>query len=386
MGKIINNSFSSPTKSSIRFGLTLTALLVSTMSLGQTVTETQQSIHQLDHKIHVLQTHLSHTHDQQDKLHKELLETERLIKENTTKLALIQQQLPLKQADIARLKQEIADLDQEFKRLQQALVLQITARYKRPANQPLGWVLNHQQRAHADKLLAYYQYVIRASEHTLDHLKHTQTTLSTQQEHLQQELASLSQMQAQWQSQQQQLQQHQQQHKTLLHALTHHIQTEEKTLTTYQRNRDNLSRILHTLNQQSVIQTRHSMTKMKRKLPLPVIVEAEHIQKLNQGIMLYGTEGSSVHAVYPGKVVFCEWLNGYGLLMIIDHGWGLMTLYANNHTLIKHKGDTVNQGEIIATVGHGGVSNQTGLYFEVRKQGKAISPMDWLSKVRLAKK
>ncbi len=381
MGRITHTT----TSSVLRFSFALASLLAYGVSQGRTVTETQQSIHQLDRKIKVLQTHLSHTHDRQDQLRKELIGTERLIKENTTKLTLIQQQLPLKKMDIVRLEQEITDLNQELARLQQALSLQITARYKRPANQPLGWVLNHEQRANADKLLAYYQYVIRASAHTLDDLKHTQTSLSAQQEHLQQELKSLSDMQSQWQIQQQQLQHHQQQHKALLFALSHHIETEEKTLTTYQRNRDNLSRILHTLNQQSVIQTRHSMTKMKSKLPLPVIVEADHIQKLNQGIMLYGTEGSPVHAVYPGKVVFCEWLNGYGLLMIIDHGWGLMTLYANNNTVSKHKGDTVVQGEKIATVGHGGVSKQTGLYFEVRKQGKAISPMDWLSKVRVAK-
>ena len=85
-----------------------------------------------------------------------------------------------------------------------------------------------------------------------------------------------------------------------------------------------------------------------------------------------------MNAVYSGKVVFSDWLKGYGLLLIIDHGQGFMTLYAHNQTLFKQKGDTVTQGIQIASVGHTGGLKQNGLYFEIRQYGKAIPPLKWL--------
>ena len=100
---------------------------------------------------------------------------------------------------------------------------------------------------------------------------------------------------------------------------------------------------------------------------------------MNQGVTFFAKEGAPVLAVHSGKVVFSDWLNGYGLLLILDHGDGFMTLYANNEALFKQKGDSVTQGDQIATVGHSGGIKQNGLYFEVRQRGKAISPLAWMS-------
>jgi septal ring factor EnvC (AmiA/AmiB activator) len=90
-------------------------------------------------------------------------------------------------------------------------------------------------------------------------------------------------------------------------------------------------------------------------------------------------EGAPVTAVLPGKVVFSDWLNGYGLLLIIDHGQGMMSLYAHNESLFKSKGTLVKPGEQIATVGHTGGIRENGLYFELRSRGKVIPPRQWLA-------
>ncbi len=118
---------------------------------------------------------------------------------------------------------------------------------------------------------------------------------------------------------------------------------------------------------------------MRRKLPKPVQTKPNGFQRMNQGLTFFAAEGAPVTAVYPGKVVFSDWLNGYGLLLIIDHGQGFMTLYAHNQSLFKSKGTNVIQGEQIATVGHSGGLKQNGLYFEVRHGGKAVPPLEWLS-------
>lgn len=348
------------------------------LAQAHTITETKKSLHQLDNKIQHLQHHLSQTHDQESQLRQDLLKTNQLISQNVEKLTQIQQQLTAKKAQITTLQQEVDTLSQQEKTLQTTLAKHIRARYKHPMNQPLTWLFLNTRKNNTDKMLTYYQYLIRAHQKTLTQLKDTQAQLVHQQQLLQQELDALNQLQLQWQAQQQQLTVYQNQRKTLLFKLTHTIASEEKTLNVYQQNRHTLSQILLTLTKESVIHTRKPMGRMKTKLPQPVRVSPDHIQKLNQGIILYSPEGSAVYSVYPGKVVFCDWLNGYGLLMIVDHGWGLMTLYANNLAFTKQKGDTVNQGEQIAKVGHSGTLKESGLYFEVRRYGKAVPPLEWL--------
>lgn len=345
---------------------------------AHTLHETQQSIHQLDHKIETLQQHLSLTQKQQLELKQALLRTEQSIKQHQAELANIQQSLLAKKNDITVLEQKIETLNQHYRTLQSQLEKQIQARYKHPGNQPLAWLLISAEKNHMDKLLTYYHYLIRANQNTMTQLKDTQATLVQQQKTLRNDLNTLNTLQEQWNIQQQHLINAQAQRKKLLSTLGQTIQTQQNTLSTYQQNRDNLTQILRTLNQQSIIQTRLPMTRMKRKLPKPVHVTAEQIQKHNQGIVLYSAEGSPVYSVYPGKIVFCDWLNGYGLLMIVDHGWGLMTLYANNLAFTKQKGDTVTQGEQIAKVGHSGNLKQPGLYFEIRRYGKATPPLEWL--------
>ena len=90
--------------------------------------------------------------------------------------------------------------------------------------------------------------------------------------------------------------------------------------------------------------------------------------------------GSKVNAVYPGKVIFADWLRGYGLMLAIDHGKGDMTFYGYNQTLLKKVGDSVQANEAIALVGDSGGQSQSGLYFEIRRKGTPTNPRTWLKK------
>jgi murein hydrolase activator len=87
-----------------------------------------------------------------------------------------------------------------------------------------------------------------------------------------------------------------------------------------------------------------------------------------------------VIAVHYGRVVFADYFRGQGLLVIVDHGEGFLTLYAHNQQLLKKAGDPVKAGESIANVGNSGGQNDAGLYFEIRLQGKAIDPTFWLAR------
>ncbi|HEX8962856.1 MAG TPA: peptidoglycan DD-metalloendopeptidase family protein [Rhodocyclaceae bacterium] len=98
-----------------------------------------------------------------------------------------------------------------------------------------------------------------------------------------------------------------------------------------------------------------------------------------KGLFIRAAEGTEVHAVAPGSVVFSDWLRGFGNLMIVDHGDGFLSVYGNNESLLLQAGETVTAGQVIATVGNSGGNPESGLYFELRHQGQAFDPLKWAS-------
>jgi septal ring factor EnvC (AmiA/AmiB activator) len=98
-----------------------------------------------------------------------------------------------------------------------------------------------------------------------------------------------------------------------------------------------------------------------------------------KGLFIRAPEGAEVKAVAGGQVVFSEWLRGFGNLVIIDHGNQYMTIYGNNQSVLKQAGDVVKTGDVIASAGNSGGNEQSGLYFEMRHQGRAIDPLGWIS-------
>jgi murein hydrolase activator len=98
-----------------------------------------------------------------------------------------------------------------------------------------------------------------------------------------------------------------------------------------------------------------------------------------KGVFIRGAEGDEVRAVAPGRIVFADWMRGFGNLMIVDHGDTYLTIYGNNESLLRRPGETVRSGDAIATVGRSGGNESAGLYFELRHQGRAIDPLAWVS-------
>jgi septal ring factor EnvC (AmiA/AmiB activator) len=129
-----------------------------------------------------------------------------------------------------------------------------------------------------------------------------------------------------------------------------------------------------------------SFSALRGKLHLPV--RGELIARFGarrgdgpswKGLFIRTAEGAEVKAVAAGRVVFAEWLRGFGNLIIVDHGSQYMTIYGNNQSVLKHPGDIVKTGDVIASAGNSGGNEQSGLYFEMRHQGRAFDPLDWVT-------
>ena len=130
---------------------------------------------------------------------------------------------------------------------------------------------------------------------------------------------------------------------------------------------------------------------LRGRLPMPVVgevtgrfgapraVEGAGTAPTWKGIFIRAAAGAGVHAVAPGQVVFADWLRGFGNLMVIDHGEGFLSVYGNNESLLRNVGDRVAVGDVVAAVGNTGGNEQTGLYFELRFQGRPFDPLKWVA-------
>ncbi|MEY3789334.1 MAG: hypothetical protein RLZ09_170 [Pseudomonadota bacterium] len=126
---------------------------------------------------------------------------------------------------------------------------------------------------------------------------------------------------------------------------------------------------------------------MKGKLRLPVKGElvasfgARRADGPNwKGLFIKAAEGAEVKAIAAGEIIFADWMRGFGNLLVVDHGGQYMTIYGNNQSLLKRPGDKLKAGDVIATVGNSGGNEQSGLYFEMRYQGRAIDPSSWMNR------
>jgi septal ring factor EnvC (AmiA/AmiB activator) len=126
---------------------------------------------------------------------------------------------------------------------------------------------------------------------------------------------------------------------------------------------------------------------LKGKLHLPVIGELTNRfggQRQDSGLSWKGLfisarPGRDVKAIAGGRVVYADWLRGFGNLLILDHGDGYMSLYGNNESLLKQVGEEARTGDTIAATGNSGGNPDSGLYFELRYQGKPFDPIPWVT-------
>ncbi|KTD17342.1 murein hydrolase activator EnvC family protein [Legionella jordanis] len=344
------------------------------------IVQTRTKLQRLDNEISQLKKNLSTVNDKRGALTLELAETEKQISEGIRQLRKTQTEMSSKQQKIKQLQQNLNDLNNQLATQQKLLADHVRTRYRTGEYQPIKWLIDQDEPYAISRLLTFYQYLIQSRQKIIDQIDSTRQSITSNQDSLKIELAEQQRLENDLNNHQKELERNKQHHELVIQSLNNEIQTKEHILEEFERNKTNLTRLLANLATQSMqTQATKPFTQMRRKLPNPVTGERKAFQRMNQGVTFFAVEGTPVTAVYPGKVVFSDWLNGYGLLLIIDHGQGFMTLYAHNQSLFKSKGSMVAQGEQIATVGHSGGLKQNGLYFEVRHRGKAIPALDWLS-------
>jgi septal ring factor EnvC (AmiA/AmiB activator) len=172
----------------------------------------------------------------------------------------------------------------------------------------------------------------------------------------------------------------------LVAELENSIKGKKQALSGLQQDEAALTKLLKNIQQQKLEQKR-KFSSLKGNMAWPAKGYLSNLfgsQKAEgvkwDGVFITAGEGTEIKSIHQGKVAYADWLRGYGLLIIVDHGEGYMSLYGHNQSLFKETGDPVETGEAIALVGNSGGQNKSGLYFSIRQKGKPTNPKKWCVK------
>ena len=303
-------------------------------------------------------------------------------------LALTSNSLETTRKKLAELSSEKQQLELAKRQQEQILAKQLRAAYSTGHHDYLKLILNQQQPSSVQRTITHYQYLNAARIKEIEAFKSTITKLNTVTEQYEQQAQQLNQL-TQTQSQQKQiLELSKAKQKQTLKALNKKALTEQQKLAKLEREEKSIVALLKKMAASArEVENLVGLSKLKRKLSWPVKGRIEHSFGTRKqgylkwkGVFLSAPIGRQVQTIHNGTILFSDWLKGYGLVTVVDHGDGYMSLYGHNQALLKSVGDRVEAGEPIALIGQSGGQAESGLYFEIRHKGLAVNPKLWCRK------
>jgi murein hydrolase activator len=288
-----------------------------------------------------------------------------------------------------------ASLAQTRMQQQQALVneratlaAQLRVAYVIGREEPLKLLLNQQDPLHSGRLFAYYGYFGRARADQIAQIQAQVQRLEELDQQLQQQQTELARLKATQQQQMQQLERARNDRQQVLANLTAAARTREQSLARLKSQQADLEGLLRQLNRslKSVAPPDNATVFGRSRGLLPWPVAGQLTAQFGdtrasgvrwEGVVIATERDAPVTAVSAGRVVYADWLPGMGLLVIVDHGEGYMSLYGHNDRLLKAAGESVGSGEAIAAAGDTGGRAAPELYFEIRRGGRPVNPAPW---------
>lgn len=324
---------------------------------------------------------------QRDKVNAALKETELHISQLHQTLDKLANQVELNHTKLKALEIEKKPLEEEYKAQRAIFLKQLTLYYQLGKYQYLKLILNQRDPMITSRLLSYINYINQSRAINIDKLGKLKLELEHKRLQTEMHLQNLNALKLKQLEDERYLSDEVIRQTDLVSILDKILSSRENKIKKIQVDKTHLEKIINELNRQRARKhVQYAFSRMKHQLPWPANGKlVSHFGQISDDIAHHGVtinarEGNPIIAVHQGKVVFADWLKGYGLLLIIDHGEGYMTLYANNQTLYRNRGDDVKTQEIIATTGHSGGQLKDGLYFEIRYKGKPLNPTHWLAK------
>lgn len=369
----------------------LILLLLLTANTGQAEDKTVE-LESIRNRIKEVQTELDTAYEKSDRLQEELRKNEIAAGRQALKLQEIEQAIANKRTRLAKINEILTEHEQAISTERRQLAQQIRSAYMTGRGDYLKLLLNQEDHALVGRVLAYHDYYNRAHTKTINDITRKMALIKKLRSNLQDETEMLENLRIRQIDKSKELAAYRESREKILANLKKHINEQGLQLKSLQENEKQLSALLEELDvkKDDVIffENIPPFHSLKGKLNWPI--NGKLLNRFGsmrrgaalkwQGVKISAKAGNEVRAVHTGKVVFADWFRNLGLLIILDHGDGYMSLYGYNQNLLKKAGDWVLAGETIALAGDSGGQNTPGVYFEIRHRGKPLNPALWCKK------
>jgi len=364
----------------------------------------QDDLENLRRRISSLQQELEKTSESKSEVADALRESERAISNSNRKLAELELQQHEARDTLGRLQSQSRQLEGDIQSQQVLLGKLLYQQYLGGKQEYLKLLLNNRDPNQTARDVQYYEYIARNRAIWLRTLRTNLEQLHTVADQTKEKSAEISVLQTAQNSQKRTLERDKLTHQKVLKKIALQLKQQRREIGRLQRDENRLAQLVEKLSRMLAqpkskgLFSNNSLPDdrfdgspfelLKGKLALPV--KGEVSNKFGntrpdstvqwKGLFLRANANQPVKAVAAGRVVFADWLRGFGNLLILDHGKGYMSLYGNNETLYKQVGDVLRGGDVIAAVGNSGGNEESGLYFELRHEGQPMDPMKWISR------
>ncbi len=352
----------------------------------------ERELEDVRERISALKKSMDEAAADRDRLAAELQELDVAISEQRIRIAEIERE----QRDTTKKKEQLdaklAERESQLDEQSAALAAQVRAAYLGGSQEKIRLLLNQRDPATLGRLMAYYRYLSEYRAENIEAVIAQIRELEMLRSKIAAEAARLEELGRDRYAELTRLNHSQENRAALLVSLREKIKSEGQEVERLAAQEKDLTRLIAELTSilsDYPIRSEQPFSEHKGKLTWPVAGALLHDfgqpragggnMKWN-GVVLAAPRGREVRAVYHGRVAFADWLAGMGLLVIVDHGEGFMTLYGYNETILTNAGDWVAPGDVLATVGDSGGQSEVGLYFELRNGTRPVNPRLWITR------
>ena len=372
--------------------LTLVAGAAMAQDSGEELAKVKErELEQVRERISELKEGLDKSANQRDRLAGELQGIEAEISEQRTRLKEIEREQRYTENKKQALDKDLAEREEHLDAESSELAQQVRAAYMSGSQEKIRLLLNQRDPATLGRLMAYYRYLSDYRADNITAVMEEIRNLSELRSQIAAEEARLTSLSKGRYAELTRLNSSQEERQALLKSLKSKIANDGQEVESLAAQEQDMTRLIAELTSilsDYPISSEAPFSQHKGKLTWPVAGTLIHDFgqprvggdiKWN-GVVLAAPRGREVRAVYHGRIAFADWLAGMGLLVIVDHGEGYMTLYGYNETILKNVGDWVAPGDVIATVGDSGGQQRSSVYFELRRGAKPVDPRQWVTR------
>ena len=350
----------------------------------------EQQLQAVRQRIEAVTRELNDTRGQRNALREELRALDQSIGRLAVAARRTERSIEANRSRLRTLKRQADSAHRQLGAQAAALEGNIRAAYAMGRQDYLKLLLNQEEPARVARMLAYYRYLGAARSERIAELRATLASVRQLEENIREIDRELSALRADAAEKKAAFQAERARRELVLAQLNREIRERAQELERLKADQQRLEglvrRLTEYLPELPPPDREARFGRLKGRLAWPTagtlaarFGEPKQIGALRwRGVLIAAREGTEVRSVASGRVAYADWLRGFGLLLILDHGDGYMTLYGHNQALHKEVGNWVEAGETIATVGSSGDINQAGLYFEIRHQGEPVDPSTWV--------